>query len=153
MSNGHIETPTDKKLFDRWKENFKEFFIEDEKKERKSLLETNGEDCQTNNDLEEKCPSQNMLHANVKEDLEGIPEEEEEIIREETINHAENAGENCVDVNKIGEDIKDDNENVKDVDINTDSLSIHQDNESPQSKTPFFKILANFPFLKKKSPE
>jgi len=154
MSNGHVETATDKKLFDRWKENFKEFFIEDDKKEeRKSLLETNGEDCQTNNDSEEKCTSQNMLHANVKEDLEGIPEEEEEIIREETIKHAQNVDENCVDVNQIGEDIKDDNETVDDVDTNTDSLLIQQNNESQQSKTPFFKILANLSFLKKKSPE
>merc|ERR1719495_2341302 len=113
MSKGESETITDKKLFDRLKENFKEFFVEDDKKEEKeSLIEPNGEARKmdpTEDYLEERNMSQNVLNANGKEDLEGIPEEEEEIIREEILEPAKDVGEN-VDENKDIEDCQDDSE-------------------------------------------
>merc|ERR1712179_419319 len=82
-----------------------------------------------------------MLNANGKEDLEGIPEEEEEIMREETLEPA-----------------KDDSDSGNDVYTNTNSLLIQetvqdQEDDRQQSKAPFFKVLANFSFLKKKSPK
>ena len=158
MSKGESETITDKKLFDRLKENFKDFFIEDDKKEEKeSLIETHGEARKidpTEEYLEQKNMSQNMLHANGKEALEGIPEEEEEIIKEETLEPAKYVGENQVNENKDIEDGQDVSENCNDVDINTNSLLIQetvqeQEDERQHSKAPFLKVLANFSFLKK----
>merc|ERR1712179_668134 len=162
MSKCESETITDKKLFDRLKENFKEFFIEDDKKEEKeSLIDPNGGARKmepTEEYLEERNMSQNMLNANGKEDLEGIPEEEEEIIREETLEPAKDVGENALDENKNIEDCQDDSDTGNVVDTNTNSLLIQEtvhdeEDDRQQSKAPFFKVLANFSFLKKKSPK
>ena len=156
MSNGEIKAALDTNLFNRWKENFKDFFIEDDQKEgtkkleeQENLIEPNGDPKDEN--LEQEKNMQSMSTA--KEDFEGIPEVEEEMIKDET---AENAGGD--EKNESIQDSQGDNEIVIDNFTNDEGLLIQetaqeQENINHQSKAPLFKILANFPFLKKKSSE
>ena len=156
MSNSEIKAALGTNLFNRWKENFKEFFIEDDKKEgtkkleeKESLIEPNSGPKDEN--LEQEKNMQSM--STTKEDLEGIPEVEEEMIKDET---AENAGGD--EKNESIQDSQGDNEIVID-NFTPDEVVLiqetaqEQENINHQSKAPLFKILANFPFLKKKSSE
>ena len=176
MSN-EIETTSDKKLFDRWKENLKDFFIEDDKKEgpknaeeNENLIETNGNTAQAEpvDKVMEKAEEKMIEHltyvaTNGKEDLEGIPEVEDEDILEETQEETETnrnieVVENGMDENQNSPDSSGDIENEMDLDSHEESFLITEAveetaNENQQSKTPFFKILERFPFLKKKAPE
>jgi len=168
MSN-EIESTGDKKMFDRWKENLKEFFLEDDKKEGVKKTEENENLIDSNGNTSHTEPVDNVLEkaeeklidslspvlTNGKEDLAGIPEVEEEDISEDSPEQAKSNGNGTVVVDQNQSDP--DTENGIDVDSNEETLLIQetveeQANES-QSKTPFFKILAKFPFLKKKASE
>ena len=158
MSNSEIKAALDTNLFNRWKENFKDFFIEDDQKvgtkkleEKESLIEPKGDPKDEN--LEQEKNMQSMSAA--QEDLEGISEVEEEMIKNEIL---ENTGGDEKNENESIQDSQRDNKIVIDDFTNDEGVLIQekaqeQENINHQSKAPLFKILANFPFLKKKSSE
>jgi hypothetical protein len=176
MAN-EIETTTDKKLFDRWKDNFKDFFIEDDQKkgtknkeEKENLIEANEDPTQAEpvDKVMEKAEEKMIEHlspalTNGKEDLEGIPEVEEEDTLEEKQEEEKSDGdiqvvENGVNGDENITDLADHEEDVTDGDSHEESFLIKETveenaNANQRSKTPFFKILANFPFMKKKAAE
>jgi len=173
MSNG-ITANTDKKLFDRWKDNFKDFFIEDEQKngtktdeeKEKLIKEENNFETEPIDQVmemaEEKMiehPKSLALNGNRKEDLEGIPEVENEETQEEVQdepigNEATETIENENDQNH--EDTTEDVQTRGEIDADEEAFLIKETveastNDNQQSRTPFFKILEKFPFMKKKT--
>ena len=153
-----LENNDKKKVFARWKENLRDFFIEDEKidkslidKETETLIDDNlkTEDTEKEDEVIEKAEEILIEHictstTNGGGELEGIPEDEEETSTPEENNKDEEEieGIDTVDYSFNGENDSDESPLIKN-DIGEDV------NENVETKLNFLKRIGSFSFLRK----